>query len=262
MRRMKNFFTVVLLLFVIAGCIFLPGSISAWKDERSFGIVTATGGEGLPQIKQNDLSVYEKLQLVSRFEMQDGSVTVSSQRNAENTALTHETLAETCKRELLKLYEMGILPDWNWAEEVHAYNGQVLTYIDSQNPENYVLLWNVILTGAAAHFELMLDDKTGKIYQMTYWHDDEAKLPPFYTIAECWGEYLGLRTEYPKAEYSEKYGVIVDSAVSDDGIVLYRGDRTDESADSLIYRFEHFENSYRISFLAKPIESVMHQSAF
>lgn len=263
MRRIKTLLTAVFLLIIIAGCALLPKIVSRWKDERNLGVVTLTTTETLPKINQNDLSVFEKLQLVSRFELQDGTVTVTLQKNAENTALTPADLTEICKRELKKLHELEILPFWNPSTEFYSYNYQVLTYIDMQNPENYVLLWELSLSGEDMYFNLMLDDKTGKIYQFYCWNSAVTDMPPFHTVARQWGEYLGLRTELPKYKYSDKGDMAEDIAEVSDGIVLYREKDEDNPSDnSILFRFERYDSSFQIYFLAESADRVMRSSVY
>lgn len=261
MRRVKTVLTVFLLLLVILGCILLPGAISQWNDKQNLGVVTVSGTDTLPQIKQNDLSVVEKLKLVGRFELQDGTVTVTLQKNAENAALTPVLLKETCKRELAKLRELEILPFWNPETEVYFHSYQVLTYIDVQNPENYVLLWEVSLSSENMNCNLVLDDKTGQIYQFYYWNSAAIDALPFHTVAERWGEYLGLQNEYPKYKYSEKENAVSDAAAVSSGMVLYRDENADDSSvESVLFRFEQNESSYQIYFLSEPADSMMCRS--
>ncbi len=260
MRNIKMLFTVLLLLFVIAGCALLPDMFSQWKDKRSLGMVTTASIDSLPQIKQNDLSVVEKLQMISRFEVQDGTVSVSSQKNAENTALTADSITAVCKRELSNLQKLGILPSWDSEKEFYSYHHQVLTYIDAQNPENYVLLWEVNLSGENMHFNLTLDDETGKIYQFYCWAEERLDAPPFSEAMEQWGEYLGLKNEYPKDKGSGTYRIAVDAAVSDEGIALYEKREEDAgNVNPILFHFIRDENSYQIAFLAESTDSVAKQ---
>lgn len=230
---MKNYIIAGILLIVLAAAsLFLPSSVMHWQDEQRTGKSETEEVQEVVLKEQISMTLSQKLALRNQ-EM----VNAISLVNGKN--YNQDTIGKQMRQEVETLAEKGILLDFS-EETVNIMDAAVYFYVDMEDSERSVMLWEGYVDTANYTVELLLDDETGKIVSFTQYgnvksiYDTEPGVdmqimqekgqafgsvtvaPELWNmereeleeLAGRWGEYLGCQvTEFRSIWLGEDPGI-------------------------------------------------------
>lgn len=235
-RKIKHGLLLLLAILVVGGCTVSPLVISALQNDHLLDQMKTSSIQPI-NIASKQLSVIEKLGLFCNYGREDNSVTMSTQWR-DNTSLESRKDVEKAVRSELEILcpKLGHREILNFVETMKMDSCTPLTFVDRDEPSQYVILWSIDLRSETANLSLFMDDETHKIYSIGFdvfdEHDDDPFKPDaldasLKKAAVGFGEYLDLSFE-----------VIYDECVA----YLYL--QNEEKTKSISMILEYLNDSY------------------
>lgn len=223
MRNKKNAI-VWILAAIIVSAVFLwgPELLTDYADSKMLGQVNEQemqeAGEGYRYTMDSKERLYllakclnsqskpmsEEMagqnRLNSGYEEMGGSYAlVVNKQGTVESAITKENVFEVCNKELLALYEKGVLPSPVKELEEASYDAVLYSAIDVLEPRNNFAVWKISLST-----NIKNADKSGRLLD-AYIDADSGKIYEFYVrtdkvweemepgeMMQLWADYMGL----------------------------------------------------------------------
>lgn len=244
MRRASVKISLILSVgLIMIFCIWGPELLSKLNDKRILGEFHTQRAEMEQEGYRYALDSQEKLYLLSKClssqrqpESEHNAFTRTAAEYPEETGayafivnhrgpsekeITSDEIYEVCNRELVRLQELGILPDTLAPVDEGGYQAVLYSGIDVLEPRNHLAVWKLTLPEFQKNtnrqnrlIDACIDGANGKIYEF-YARTELAweEVDPDGMIKK-WSEYMGLelpreyQTENPLLEttpYFKKY---------------------------------------------------------
>ena len=198
---MKRYLISVLILAVFLAAGFtIPSMLLEWKDEQRLETAEIEDSEGVVLTMQTNMTIVEKLQLMS-------SSMVDSVEMSEGKNFTAEEIIVNAQKELKTLSELGII---EFGSSTLTYGIDTITFlIDILGGNQSMLLWVIHADTGYGRIYMQIDDETGKILTLTYINESTSAISTegksgdwekealvyegdLETAAGKWAEYLGI----------------------------------------------------------------------
>lgn len=196
--------------YIIAICLLsiiplLPLISAKLQDERLIGhLYVETIKNDDQEIKSNQLSVGEKLEIIKNYMNKEKNIVTTSQlqdMNDENVAKIKKIIND----QLVILNGLGILTELKLDDSYLCYNYLLKRYSDVDNAFKSVSVYQVNFTSESGGFNVELDVNTHKIYQYDYYSVKykEKKESEIYIFGT---KYLGLSKTETQVYFMDMIG--------------------------------------------------------
>lgn len=217
---MKNYIIAgaILVLLTLAS-LFLPSYVLEWQDEQR------TEHSETEEVQEVVLKEQLSMSLAQKMELRQKD-TVNALNLYKGKNYDQETIDAQVRSEIEILAEKEILMHFS-NENIAIRDTSVLFYVDMEDSERSVMIWEIAVDTTNYHLILYLDDETGKIVSFTQYVEVTDYLEVDKTgqvsgvfvenrfdmsgeevqeLAERWGEYLGCQvTEFRSAGAGLQY---------------------------------------------------------
>lgn len=171
--KWKSIPLLLLALLITGGCVASPFIISELQNRHIFQSAMADSAVGIGDaldVSSRVLTHSEKMRLYMDFGTANSSVTCTTQRNANRTRLSEETMKDTALAELKTLCDKMQL-ELPFTEEdvasMEVLQCDATTYIDRDDLPCHAILWDVVLITEHYQLYFLLDDETHQIYSFS-----------------------------------------------------------------------------------------------
>ena len=210
-RNIKHARLLLIAVLVVGGCTISPLVISAMQNDHLLDQVKTSLIKPI-NIEQKQLSIVEKMALYYNYGRESNSVTMSSQWRNNTSLESRKDVEKAVRAELAILFPMLGCPEIaKFAETMHMDNCTPLTFVDRDEPSQYVILWSIDMRSEAANLSLFMDDETHKIYMIGFEQFDRYSDEPMdpavagaslREAATGFGKYLDLPFEVDYDKYA------------------------------------------------------------
>lgn len=147
----------------------LPLSISKLKDDNLLGHlqIETVKRDNDKNIQTSDLSIVEKLKLISSYGYEDNKIIVTSQVEDMND-LNVASIRKVINDELGVLQGLGILTNFSFDESYTCNNFITKRYSDVVDAKQSVSLYQVSFINEENFFQVWIDKETNKVFQYDY----------------------------------------------------------------------------------------------
>ena len=201
-RNIIKYIITICLLSIIP---LLPLISAKLQDERLIGhLYVETIKNDNQEIKSNQLSVGEKLEIIKSYTNKEKNIITTSQlqdMNDENVAKSKKIIND----QLVILNGLGILTELKLDDSYLCYNYLLKRYSDVDNAFKGVSVYQVNFTSKSGGFNVELDVNTHKIYQYDYYSVKykEKKESEIYIFGT---KYLGLSKTETQVYFMDMIG--------------------------------------------------------
>lgn len=198
MKKLKVFFVVIIAMGLLVVVAFAPVVLSKWNDNRILAEVV------VEKIKANDvsmthtskLSTKEKIELLCDYNYKTQNFVIVSQRQTKSKA-DFEKTKEGVVREMEKLQNLKIMPEFNFSEDYEEYTWETVTYAKATDPESCVVVMQMDFYNEENTLNIWIDGNDYTIYRCNYYGRSIANFESINiydeNIQNNYGiEYLGL----------------------------------------------------------------------
>lgn len=169
MKKYKIIFKFVSAIILLIMIPLLPLSISKLKDDNLLGHlqIETVKRDNDKNIQTSDLSIVEKLKLISSYGYEDNKIIVTSQVEDMND-LNVASIRKVINDELGVLQGLGILTNFSFDESYTCNNFITKRYSDVVDAKQSVSLYQVSFINEENFFQVWIDKETNKIFQYDY----------------------------------------------------------------------------------------------
>lgn len=191
MRLKKNIVNIILTCVVI-GLAIAPIAISKIQEQNLLRKLYVSKFDSKELKDISSIPVEDKLKLMYDYSKKDKNV-VYIEKQSENS-LSVDDISSILKSEFEKMQVLGILPNIKWDNPIKVNEYSVMKYMDVNDPQNDVTIWEGMLTTSKYDFYLWMDMETNKIYQFSLFIYDETNSITSYNSlpVDEFSEYLGV----------------------------------------------------------------------
>lgn len=169
MKKYKIIFKFVSAIILLIMIPLLPLSISKLKDDNLLGHlqIETVKRDNDKNIQTSDLSIVEKLKLISSYGYEDNKIIVTSQVEDMND-LNVASIRKVINDELGVLQGLGILTNFSFDESYTCNNFITKRYSDVVDAKQSVSLYQVSFINEENFFQVWIDKETNKVFQYDY----------------------------------------------------------------------------------------------
>lgn len=185
---------------VVMACIVLPPYIAKQQDLKWAETAVISTEQEIQVFKKNRLDTISKLSLVMDADKSTSNITVQMElvdssvpnySQSRSTVIRDDEVVSTSIRELKKLQEAGLVPQFDITEQPDMSSYSLYIYTDANTPSVYVLEWKVFLSYPGFSVNLTLEDESAVIYGFIVDMETITNLD-MSSAPKKWAEYLGL----------------------------------------------------------------------
>ncbi|MDF3000407.1 MAG: hypothetical protein K0Q48_526 [Bacillota bacterium] len=192
MKQIQTFSISLLLFVFLLIVVFAPPAVSKAKDQMIFGKVVTQQLTDTKDIAKSELSMADKIALISSYKAGRDSVIMVSQDQKIYEKGNQQDLADLAIIELEKLKRMDLFPPVEVSQVQNlAFAAQSYTNID--DPSMNTEIWNIRLSFHDKWMDIMMDSETNLIIQYQIWTKDDLKFMPAKNNADLFANYLGIK---------------------------------------------------------------------
>lgn len=155
-----------LLILLALTSLFLPSYILEWQDGQRTEHSEIEEVQEVVLKEQLSMSLAQKMQILT-----EDTVNALSLYNGKN--FSQNTISGQVRNELEVLAEKGILQNFS-QENISVMDTSVFFYVDMEDSERSVMVWEVIIDTSNYHLNLLLDDETGKIVRAAQYESGDV----------------------------------------------------------------------------------------
>ena len=199
MKRIQSLAIFLLFIIFLVITVFAPPAISRAKDRMLFGQVTTLQFTDTNDIARSELSMADKIALISGYIAGQDNVIMVSQDQKIYEQGNQQGFADIAINELEKLKRMDLFPPVE-VSQVQSLTLAAQSYTNIDDPSRNTEVWNIGLSFKDKWMDIMMDSETNLILQYQIWTKDDLIFMPGKNYAELFANYLGLKRDTLRLE--------------------------------------------------------------
>jgi len=170
MKKINVFLVVIVSVVLLMIIAFLPILLSKWNDNRILAeiVVEKVKTNDVSMTHMSKLSSKEKIELLCDYNYKDQDFVIVSQHQVRSKT-DFENIKERIVGEIKKLYDLRIIPEFNFDRNYEEYSWETITYAKATDPESCVDVMKINFYNEESTLNVWIDGSDNTIYRCTYY---------------------------------------------------------------------------------------------